>query len=468
MVSFDRASPLVAEALKVVSRLHAAGQQTLFAGGCVRDCLLDRPIKDIDIATSAVPEVIEAAFAGQTYAVGRAFGVIVVRMGGFNFEVATFRADGDYRDGRHPESVRYADAAADAQRRDFTVNGLFFDPIRGQLLDFVQGQRDLKDKCIRAIGDPRARFAEDRLRLLRAVRFASVLGFTLDPATAEAIRACAAEGLGQVSAERIAQEFTRMLVESPKPSVALELLDQLGLLRQFMPEVAALRGVPQPPEFHPEGDVWTHTLMMLDRMPAGREAHLAYGVLLHDVGKAQTTCIKKDCHGNPVVRSPNHVTVGAAIAQDVLARLKQPVALRETVEALVRRHMTFSELPNMRPSTLRRFLGATTFPLDLVLHRLDVACSSGDVSMLRYAEAKLAEFTSEAVLPKSWVMGRDLLEMGMTPNPDIGRWVMRAYDYQLDGRIASRQELLVHICQEWKAGVTPDRLESVPAPEGTR
>jgi poly(A) polymerase len=160
--------------------------------------------------------------------------------------------------------------------------------------------------------------------------------------------------------------------------------------------------------------------------------------------------------------------VGAAIAQDVLARLKQPVALRETVEALVRRHMTFSELPNMRPSTLRRFLGATTFPLDLVLHRLDVACSSGDVSMLRYAEAKLAEFTSEAVLPKSWVMGRDLLEMGMTPNPDIGRWVMRAYDYQLDGRIASRQELLVHICQEWKAGVTPDRLESVPAPEGTR
>jgi poly(A) polymerase len=303
--------------------------------------------------------------------------------------------------------------------------------------------------------------------LLRAARFSAVLGFALDSATAEAMRACA-EGLSQVSAERIAQEFTRMLVESPKPSVAMELLDQLGLLGQFMPEVSALRGVPQPPEFHPEGDVWAHTLMMLDRMPVERDARLAYGVLLHDVGKAQTTCIKMDNHGNPVVRSPCHATVGAAIARDILARLKQPAALRETVEALVRRHMTFSELAHMRPSTLRRFLGAPTFPLDMILHRLDVACSSGDLSMLRYAEEKVAEFSSEAVLPKSWILGRDLIEVGMKPSPEIGRWIARAYDYQLDGKITSRPDLLAHIHQEWKDGVKPDRLESVQAPAGSR
>ena len=271
-----------------------------------------------------------------------------------------------------------------------------------------------------------------------------------------------------MSAERIAQEFTRMLVEAPRPSVALEWLDRLGLLRQFLPEVAALRGVPQPPDYHPEGDVWTHTLMMLDRMPADRDARLAYGVLLHDVGKGQTTCIKKDKAGNHVVRSPNHVAVGAAIAHDILIRLKQPATLRDAVEALVRRHMSFPELPRMRPSTLRRFLGAPTFPLDLTLHRLDVTCSSKDFSLLRFAEAKLAEFASEPVLPKPWILGRDLLAMGMEPGPDIGRWVARAYDHQLDGRLVSQQALLSCILDEWRAGVTPERLGTPSDPADTR
>ena len=463
MVAFDPAAPGVTEALQILDRLNGAGHQALFAGGCVRDALLDRPIKDIDIATSARPEAVEALFRGETFAVGRAFGVVVVKRGGYNFEVATFRADGDYRDGRHPESIRYADAAADARRRDFTINGIFYDPSANELLDFVQGRQDLQARCIRAIGDPLARFAEDRLRLLRAVRFASVLGFRLDDATATAIRA-SAPGLAQVSAERIGQEFTRMLVESPKPSVALEWLDRLDLLHRFLPEVACLRGVKQPPEFHPEGDVWTHTMMMLDAMPPDRDTRLAYGVLLHDVGKAETTCIKRNRQGKEVIRSPNHDCVGAAIAHDVLTRLKQPAALREAVVAMVRRHMTFPELSNMRPATLRRFLGAPTFPLDLMLHRLDINCSSGDVSMLHFAEAKAAEFASEPVLPPAWIRGRDLLAMGMEPGPEVGRWVARAYDYQLEGSLASQQALLARILCEWKNGVTPERIESEPGP----
>jgi poly(A) polymerase len=460
-------APLTTAAFKIVRRLTESGHQALLAGGCVRDALLARPVKDIDIATSARPEQVEALFAGETYAVGRAFGVIVVKQDGCVFEVATFRADGEYRDGRHPAAICYADAAADAQRRDFTINGLFFDPTSRELLDFVGGREDLRNRLVRAIGDPVARFTEDRLRMLRLVRFAAVLGFEIDLATARAAAACA-EGLRQVSAERIAQEFTRMLVEAPRPSVALEWLDRLGLLRQFLPEVAALRGVPQPPEYHPEGDVWTHTLMMLDRMPADRDARLAYGVLLHDVGKGQTTCIKKDKAGNHVVRSPNHVAVGAAIAHDILIRLKQPATLRDAVEALVRRHMSFPELPRMRPSTLRRFLGAPTFPLDLTLHRLDVTCSSKDFSFLRFAEAKLAEFASEPVLPKPWILGRDLLAMGMEPGPDIGRWVARAYDHQLDGRLVSQQALLSCILDEWRAGVTPERLGTPSDPADTR
>ncbi len=467
MEPFESDAPLTTAAYKVVRRLAGAGHQALMAGGCVRDALLARPLKDIDIATSARPEQVEALFAGETYAVGRAFGVIVVKQDGFAFEVATFRADGDYRDGRHPAAVRYADAVADAQRRDFTINGIFYDPASREVLDFVGGREDLQRRILRAIGDPMARFAEDRLRMLRLVRFAAVLGFEIDPATAAAAAACAG-GLRQVSAERIAQEFTRMLVEAPRPSVALEWLDRLGLLRVFLPEVAALRGVPQPPEYHPEGDVWTHTLMMLDRMPADCDARLAYGVLLHDVGKTQTTCLKKDKAGNHVVRSPNHVAVGAAMAHNILVRLKQPAMLREAVEALVQRHMSFAELPRMRPATIRRFLGAPTFPLDLTLHRLDVTCSSGDFSLLRFAEAKLAEFASEPVLPKPWILGRDLLAVGMEPGPNVGRWVARAYDYQLDGKLVSRQALLSRILQEWRDGVTPERLEKTPAPADTR
>lgn len=461
---FESDTPLLKAAIRIVRRLTDSGHQALLAGGCVRDALLGRKVKDIDIATAARPEQVEALFAGETYAVGRAFGVVVVRMDGYNFEVATFRADGEYLDGRHPEKVSYADAAADAERRDFTINGLFYDATTHEILDFVGGRDDLKRRYLRAIGDPVERFTEDRLRMLRMVRFASVLEFDIDPATAEAAAACA-DGLRLVSAERIAQEFTRMLVESPRPSVALEWLDRLGLLQQFLPEVAALRGVRQPPQFHPEGDVWTHTLMMLDRMPKERDATLAYAVLFHDIGKPPTTCIARDGDGSEIIRSPNHAAIGSEMAYGILDRLRMPAELRDTVAALVRRHMTFSELPRMRKPTLRRFMGAPTFKWDIALHRLDAACSSGDFSVLEFAEEKLAEFASEPVLPKPWIMGRDLLAAGMEPGPELGAWIARASDYQLDGRFASRGELLAHILGEWRDGVKPERLETSSAPE---
>ena len=447
MEIFTNETPRLAAALEVAGHLREAGHQTLLVGGCVRDALLQRPVKDIDIATAAVPEEIEALFPGATHAVGRAFGVVIVHQGGFHFEVATFRSDGDYHDGRHPGSISRTDAAGDAQRRDFTINGLFYDPVSRQVIDFVDGRRDLEAGLVRAIGDPRARFTEDRLRMLRAVRFAATLEFRLDTATAAAIGTCA-PGIVQVSAERIAHELTRMLIEAPRPSVALEMLDQLGLLKRFLPEVARLRGTQQPPRFHPEGDVWTHTMMMLDRMPPERDAALAYAVLLHDVGKPATTSVRLDSDGQEIIRSPNHAVIGADIAHGIMVRLKQPAALRDTVTEVIRRHMTFPELPKMRPATLRRFLGAPTFALDMDLHRLDASCSSGDLSLLQFAEAKATEFASEPVLPQPWIMGRDLLAAGMVPGPEVGRWVAQAYDCQLEGRFATRQELLEHILSQ--------------------
>jgi len=452
---FDMRDPLFRDAGALVARLRAAGHAALLAGGCVRDALLGREIKDVDIATSARPEEVARLFAGQTLAVGQAFGVMIVRTESHAFEVATFRAEADYRDGRHPTIVRYADAAADAQRRDFTINGLFYDLERETVLDFVEGRRDLQRRLVRAIGDPAKRFAEDRLRLLRGVRFAAVLDFAIEPATAAAARDAAA-GLGAVSAERIGAEFTRLLLEARSPARGLELLRELDLLDRFLPEVAALRGVPQPPEFHPEGDVWTHTLMMLDRLPPPRDAALAYAVLLHDIGKPATTVARRDPDsGRETVRSPNHAAAGAALARAILERLRQPASLGETVVALVRRHMTFADLPRMRPATLRRFLGAPTIARDLELHRLDMACSSGDDRVLRFAEQELARWRDEPVLPAAWVRGRDLLALGLPPGPELGRWLRRAYDLQLEGAAAGGAELLALLRAEMLGSAGP-------------
>lgn len=438
---FDATSPLYRAACQVAATLRQAGCQALFAGGCVRDALLHRPLKDVDIATSATPDEVERLFQGHTVPVGKSFGVIVVTQDGVAFEVATFRADGAYTDGRHPADVRFTDPAEDAKRRDFTINGLFYDPRTHRTLDHVGGMRDLAEGVVRAIGDPAERFREDRLRLLRAVRFAAVLEFRLDETTATAIRTHAGL-LATVSAERIGMEFTRMLCEAPRPSVALDLLNELGLLRVFLPEVAAMKGVQQPAAFHPEGDVWTHTCLMLDAIPEPRDPTLAYAVLLHDIGKPPTRHDQNDGHGGIVPRFPCHAKIGGLLARDLLMRLRRPTELTDDVCAAVERHMTFCDLPNMRPAKLRRFMGAHTFPMERELHRLDVTHSHGKLGTLDFLARKQAEFASDPVLPEPWLKGRDLLAMGLKPGPDVGRWLNLAYDAQLDGIYADRNELL--------------------------
>ena len=425
----------------VVRDLDAAGHLALFAGGCVRDAALGRPVHDIDIATSARPEQVEEVFRGRTIPVGKSFGVVVVKTPHHTFEIATFRADGEYTDGRRPDSIRYANAEADAQRRDFTINGLFYNPLTDERLDYVGGLAVLKRRVVRAIGVPAERFAEDKLRMLRAVRFASVLGFDLDPATAEAIRE-AAPRVRSVSAERIGAEFTRMLVESLRPSRMLEMLHDLRLLPVFLPEIEAMRGVRQPPQFHPEGDVWTHTCMMLDRIPAPRDPDLAYGALLHDVGKPRTTVVTTEPDGSSRIRSPNHADVGGDMVPDILRRLRQPAARIETVEAMVRRHMTFPSVPQMRKAKQRRFLGAPTFPLDFQLFELDTACSTGDPSLVETVRAIADEYAKEPALPPPLVMGRDLLAAGFQPGPGMATLLRRLYDAQLEDPSLTKGDLL--------------------------
>ncbi len=431
---------LVAAAREVAATLGSAGHRALFAGGCVRDALLGRPLKDVDIATSATPDQVEALFRGQTVAVGKAFGVVLVSHGGFQFDVATFRTDGLYADGRHPDGVRFATAEGDAQRRDFTVNGLFCDPESGEVTDFVGGLADLGARVIRAIGEPAARFGEDHLRLLRAVRFASVLGFAIEPATRAALERHAAQ-IRTVSAERVANEVLRMVCESPRPSVGLNLLRETGLLAHILPEVAALCGTAQPPQFHPEGDVWTHTCLMLDALPPPRLPSLALAVLLHDVGKPPTYCEEPDpATGGTRIRFPCHAPVGAELAEAVLTRLRQPAARIAEVKSLVSGHMRFVEAAKMRRAKLRRFMGEATFPLLLELMRVDVLHSNGDFTAWRFLKEAFDSFKAEPVLPEPLARGRDLLAWGVAPGPALGALLDELYDAQLEGQVTTREE----------------------------
>ncbi len=440
-VRFHADDQAIAQAAREVAlALRGAGHAALFAGGCVRDALLARRVKDIDIATSASPDQVEALFPGATVAVGKSFGVVMVRHGGFSFDVAAFRSDGAYTDGRHPDRVAFASPADDARRRDFTVNGLFCDPESGACLDFVEGLKDLAGGVIRAIGDPEARFLEDHLRMLRAVRFASVLEFTIEPGTLAAVTRLAGH-IGTVSAERVAAELTRLLCESPKPSKGLSLLSETGLLEQLMPEVGAMRGTRQPPQYHPEGDVWTHTCLMLDALPAPRAPALAWSVLLHDIGKPATFCEEDDPEsGGKRMRFPCHAPVGAAMAGEVLSRLRQPAALVEEVQSVVGDHMRFAEARDMRPSKLRRLLGASHFPILLEVMRVDTLHSNGDFTNWDFIKKALDTFRSEPVLPPPLVRGRDLLAWGIAPGPAMGALLKDLYDAQLEGRVTSPEQ----------------------------
>lgn len=421
----------------VVERIQRAGFTAYWAGGCVRDMLLGGVPKDYDVATGATPDQVQALFPGSV-AVGKSFGVVRVPVGDVWFEVATFRRDLSYSDGRRPDGVAFTDPRTDAQRRDFTVNAVFYDPVTRAFHDFVGGRSDLAAKVIRCVGEPRDRFREDRLRMLRAVRFASVLSFSIDPATADAIRDLAPLILG-ISPERIGEELARMLTEAPRPGDAVERLDAVGLLEPILPEVTALRGQEQPAEFHPEGDVFRHTMDMLNLMREPSRT-LAFAVLLHDVGKPATARPADDR-----LRFDGHAALGADMARAVMRRLRFSNEEIEAVCRSIHDHMRFIDVKHMRMGTLRRMIGSPAYPLDIELHRLDCLASHGKMDNYEFLRKIEAEIRNEPVLPPAWVSGRDVLAMGVPQGPEVGRWLRLAYDAQLNGEAASKEELLGRI-----------------------
>ncbi len=433
----------------MVRILRTAGFEAYWAGGSVRDQLMGRTPKDVDIATAAPPDVIEKLFP-KTREVGKAFGVMLVIDDPFVFEVATFRRDLAYLDGRRPSSVAFASAEEDARRRDFTVNGLFFDPIEKKVIDFVDGRSDLKRRVIRAIGNPDERFEEDHLRLLRAVRFACVLDFDIDPATMASIQKNAPK-LGLISAERIQQELSRMLLESPRAGRVLRLLDETQLLPVFLPELVAMKGCEQPPKYHPEGDVFVHTALMLDGMTEKRDLVLALSVLLHDVAKPPTMkrVIQED--GTERIRFDGHAELGATMAESILSRLRYPNQVIEDVVHCVRGHMRFMHVQDMRRSTLRRLMGSPTFPAELELHRLDCQSSHNDLSNFTFLQEQFAAMQSEPALPEPWVSGRDIIALGIPEGREVGHWRKLAYDAQLESRFENRDALLAWLASEIKS-----------------
>jgi len=412
----------------------------LFAGGCVRDALFGKPLKDIDIATSARPEQVETLFAGRTVSIGKAFGVILVLEDKFQFDVASFRSDGAYVNGRHPEQIHFCCAEEDSLRRDFTINGLFCKPRSGRVIDYVDGVKDLQSGIIRAIGCAQNRFAEDHLRMLRAIRFASVMQFEIEAETWQAICSMASS-IGRVSIERITNEFVRMICESPRPSVALNRLRESGLLVEFLPEVVALYGVEQPPQFHPEGDVWVHTCMMLDGVEAPRDPILALGILFHDIGKPPTYSYGPHPKTGEVrIRFMGHADVGVMMTGKIMTRLKLSNALIDAVKELVGHHMRFIDAYKMRKSTLRRLLGLENIDLLLALNKQDCLASNGDLSGWEFLVDQYKELKDEPALPAPMVTGRVLMDWGMKPGPKMGKLLKKLYDAQLEGTIASLED----------------------------
>jgi poly(A) polymerase len=424
--------PSLQTASEIVARLRTAGFEAYLAGGCVRDMLLGREPADYDIATAAPPEEIRRMFP-RTIDVGAAFGVVRVVMDDGVYEVATFRTEGPYLDGRHPSSVRFATAREDVLRRDFTVNGLLYDPHTRRVLDFVGGRGDLTARLLRTIGDPAARFAEDRLRMLRAVRLAAELGFEIAPETLDAVRRLG-EGLRGMSPERIRDELVRILT-GPDPARGLALLRDTGLLRVILPEVAQMVGVLQPQMFHPEGDVFDHTRLAVGHL-RNPSATLAMATLLHDVGKPLTF------EQADRIRFNRHDEVGAQIAETVMQRLRFSRRETDRVVALVRQHMIFKDLPKMREARVRRLMADEAFPELLELYRADCAASHGDLSTYEEIRARLAQLTVPGASSARLITGDDLLALGLTPGPRIGEILHAVEDARLEGRVHTREEAL--------------------------
>ena len=432
--------PRLEAAKEIVRRLRREKFQAYLVGGCVRDLVMGLAPADYDVATDATPDEVLNLYP-DSLTVGAQFGVVVVPCEGTDVEVATFRSDGLYTDGRHPQHVRYARTPEeDVRRRDFTINGLLYDPVKEKVLDYVGGQADIRRRIVRTIGDPLQRFSEDRLRMMRAVRFAARFEFALDAAALAAIRTLAPE-IRTVSAERVRDEILKILTEG-RARRGFELLDESGLLAQVLPEVKAMQGVQQPPEFHPEGDVWVHTLMMLEGMRAPSRT-LALGVLLHDVGKPPTFTVRER------IRFDNHVEVGAKMAEEICDRLRVSTRDKERVAELVRHHLRFKDFPRMRRSTQMRFLRLEGFAEHLELHRLDCLASHGDLTTFEMARRMLEQTPAEVIKPTPLLRGGDLIERGYTPGPAFKQILQTVEDAQLEGRIQTREDAMRLVEQQF-------------------
>jgi poly(A) polymerase len=428
---------------QICSTLRGAGYQAYLVGGCVRDILLGREPADYDVASDAPPDRVEQIFP-NSLTVGAQFGVVVViaessQENNLQVEVATFRSDVGYSDGRHPDAVVYAKSAeADIKRRDFTINGLLLDPKTNEVFDYVGGRNDLRAGIIRAIGQPEERFREDKLRMLRAVRFAARFGYIIEPETLRAIQKLAPEVV-QVSAERLRDELTKLLTEGSARR-GFELLDETRLLPQLLPEIARMKGVEQPPQFHPEGDVWIHTRMMLEGLQPGCSPALAWGVLLHDVGKPPTFAPPSGPNGR--IRFDRHVEVGTRMAEEICRRLRFSNADTEQIAALVANHLRFKDVPQMKPATLKRFARLDRFDQHLELHRLDCISSHRNLENYEFMRRFLAETPQEQVHPARLLTGDDLIRLGLRPGPKFKQILETAEDAQLEGKIATHEEAL--------------------------
>jgi poly(A) polymerase len=453
-------------ATNIVRELRNLGFQAYLAGGCVRDMLLGVVPADYDVATDATPPEVMRIFP-ETYAVGAQFGVVLVPLRPSaeapsqtkealaenpnvpsehpNYvEVATFRNDGTYTDGRHPDRVSYAtDPREDVQRRDFTINGLLMDPLDGnRVLDFVGGRDDLKAGVIRAIGDPERRFAEDKLRMLRAVRFAARFEYRIEPETFAAIQRLA-PGIQQVSRERVRDELTKMLTEGHARR-AFELLDRTGLLKEVLPEVDRMHGVEQPPEFHPEGNVWVHTLLLLEKLPPRCSRALAWGALLHDVGKPPTFRVAPDR-----IRFDGHVEVGTRMAEEICHRLHFSNEDTRQIAALVANHMRFADAERMKESTLKRFMRLPRFDEHLALHRIDCLSSHGNLALYDFVRDRLQQTPEDEIRPTPLLTGEDLIGLGYQPGPLFRDILSAVEDAQLEGTLGNKNDALDYVRREF-------------------
>ncbi len=426
-------------ALHIAEKLAGKGFRALYAGGFARDRILGREISDIDIATDALPEDIKTLFP-RNIPVGEQFGVMIIPVDGINYEVASFRKDLGYSDGRRPDAIEFSSLEEDAGRRDFTVNGMYYDPFTDETIDLVGGREDIDSKVIRAIGDPSERFNEDKLRLMRAVRFASRLGFRIEDRTFNALKDLSS-GIMTVSRERIREELIKILT-CGKGSSGLELLSGSGLLKHILPEVEAMKGVEQPPQFHPEGDVFVHTKLMLELMNSN-DPVLAMAVLLHDVGKPPTFKIRDR------IRFDRHAKVGEGMAAKICGRFKFSRKDTELITSLVGEHLKFMEVKKMRQSTLKRFLDMERFDLHLELNRLDCMGSHGDMSSHDFCTEKLKEFTSEEIRPEPLITGNDLIYMGLEPGVIFGEILGAVREEQLEGNVKSKEEAMSFVRNKW-------------------